>query len=279
MCNLHRFSKEGAGDALARGTMGVMTGAHPTVEKVVADAGYRLGDPASVRRMQAQHWRDIPPQDVELIQRRMDLGTDRALARARDRPQRPSSSSREVDHAILRVVAPIAHEIPHWRAWKEEGEETEVIAARSGVPAGVVRLVLDGIPGRPRETLLEEQLVEAVRRWRAGEDEVAVAAALDRSAGWLRRATRTGRLVLAPARMHRADLAEWAGVTTDLVGVWSRRGLLPRADGRDLFGRWWWRHTIETWAETSLPHSCPHCPARMPTETGLRVHTSKKHPR
>lgn len=250
--------------------------AHPTVHQVFATAGCALDDSASVRRMQAHHRQDVVRADVEFLQERVRLGTDVALARQRQ-GQRPSDAAHEVDQAIVRVLAPVAHELGAWRSMREIGEPDEVIAVRAGVAPSLIALALDGIPGRPRELLVQTQLIEAARRWRAGSDEAEVADAFDRSQGWLRRAKRSGRLWLAPDRLRLTDVAECVGVAPALVGLWARRGLLPPPDGREVQGRWWWRTTIDSWAETSLRHRCLHCTARLPSLTGLRVHTTKLH--
>lgn len=250
--------------------------AHPTVHQVFDAAGCALEEAASVRRMQAHYRRDVPRADVEFLQDRVRLGTDAALARRRQ-GQRPSDAAHEVDQAVVRVLAPVAHELAAWRSMRESGEPDEVIAVRAGVDPSLITLALDGIPGRPRELLVEAQLIEAARRWRAGGDDAEVADAFDRSAQWLRRASRSGRLWLAPERLRLVDVAECVGVMPTLVCLWARRELLLRPAGCDARGRWWWRPDIETWAEGSLPHRCPDCAARLPTLTGLRVHTTKRH--
>lgn len=250
--------------------------AHPTISQVFQSAGYCLTDPGSVRRLQAQHRNDLDRGDVEFLQDRMARDSDAALARQRG--QRPSDAARDVDHAVLRVLAPVAHEIPTWRSMLERGESMEVIAVGAGVPSCVVTLALAGLSGRPDDVLVRDMLIEASRRWRAGADDAHVAEAFGRSTQWYRRARRSGRVWLAPERMHKGDIAEYAGVADTLVGLWIRRGLLPAPDGHDTRGRWWWRPSIQAWATDRLQYRCSSCAAYLPTRTGLRVHVTKMHP-
>lgn len=253
-----------------------MSAAHPTIQEIAHAAGWDLDDPQAVRQLQAHNWRDVTPADLELVVARVDLGSDEALGRVQGR--RPSAAAQLVDYAVLRLIAPLAHEIPQWRAWRDANEPDELIAAKAGTLDAIVRLALDGLPGRPREELLEQQLAEAARRWRAGEDARRVAAALERSVEWFRHALKVGRLHLPPDRLRRADLAREAGIgLATFNGAWSRRGVLPPPDGKDSNVSWWWRPTVDTWVTETLTHACPHCPAKWPDLTGLRVHLTKKH--
>lgn len=253
-----------------------MSAAHPTIQQIAVAAGWDLDDVHSIRQLQAHNWKDLDAHDLELVETRINQGSDEAMGRALG--VRPSAAADRVDAAVLRVISPLAHEIFDWRARREDGESLELIAARAGTRELVVGLVLDGLPGRPRAELLEQQLAEAARRWRAGHDAEYVAAALDRSSEWLRRATRTGRLHLPPERLRRADLALHAGISMNtLAGAWSRRRVLPSPDGHDAIGSWWWRPTVEKWVENTLVYACHHCPARLPDQIGLRVHTTKIH--
>lgn len=257
---------------------GQMRGVHHTVQQVAEAHGYDLHDPRSIRRLQAHNWRDIPAEDVELLEQRLLAGSDAAFGRTRGR-LRPFAAALLVDQAVLRVVAPIAHEIPTWRTWRDEGHEPDdVIAARAGTAESVVWLALDGLPGRPLEVIVEQQLAEAARRWSAGHDEEHVADALERSSEWLRRAMRTGRLHLNPYRLQIPAIADRLGISGTLATKWAQREVLPSPDGRRQTGAWWWSTTIETWARETLTYPCQGCTARFPSALALRVHTSKMHP-
>lgn len=250
---------------------------HETVQQVAEAHGYDLLDHRSIRQLQAHHWRDIPADDVALVEERLLAGDDATFARARR--LRPSAAAALVDQATLRVLAPVAHEIRTWRSWREDSHEPdEVIAARAGVAEVVVWLALDGLPGRPAEVIFAQQLAEAARRWRDGHDDEYVAAALGRTAEWLRRAMRTGRLHLPPYRLQLPAIADRIGVHWNLAAKWARREVLPHPDGRGPTGAWWWSTTIDAWATETLTHSCHGCRARFPSAVALRVHASKVHP-
>lgn len=250
---------------------------HPSVCDVIVSAGYDVADPEAIRRLQAHHARPgASEQDLAILARRLNHRTDIDHARAEARHHRPSAAVIELDRIVLRALAPLLHEVADWHSWHGSGESLEVIASRSGADPVVVRLALHGLPGRLTDPTIVDGLDRAGRLWRSGAPVSEVAKSLGHSSAWLRRASRTGRLVLYPARLSVGDVAARAGVPVGRVATWARAALLPAPDGFD--GRpWWWEPVITAWIEDSLPHTCPHCHARLPTLTGLRVHASKKH--
>lgn len=250
---------------------------HQSVLDVLAAAGYDLEDPAAVRRLQAQHAiSGASVQDLAILSRRLARPSDLDHAREEGRHHRPSAGVIELDRIILRTLAPHLHETADWHAWHTRGDGLDLIASRARADPTVVRLVLLGVPGRQRGTDRAERLDRAGRLWRSGAAASEVAKGFGRSASWFRRARRSGQVALYPERLHTGDVADLAGVSVGRIATWARTGLLPAPEGID--GRpWWWEPTITAWIGAALPHRCPHCAARMPTLTGLRVHTSKKH--
>lgn len=252
---------------------------HPSVVDVIADAGYHVADPESLRRLQAHHARPgASSQDLAVLARRLDHRSDIDHARAEGRHRRPSAAVIELDRIILRALAPHLHEVADWHSWHRDGESLDVIASRSGADPATVQLALHGLPGRLTDPSIIAGLDRAGQLWRNGATLSEVARGFGRSPSWLQRARRTGQVILYPKRLRPGDVADRAGVPVGRIATWARAGLLPAPDGID--GRaWWWEPGITAWIEEALPYSCAHCRARMPTLTGVRVHTTKKHPR
>lgn len=203
-----------------------MSVAHPTIQQAALAAGWDLDDPHSVRQLQAHNWMGITEEDLELVASRVSLGSDEALGRAQGR--RPSSAAQLVDHAVMRLIAPMAHEIPQWRARRDAGESDELIAAQAGTLEAIVRLALDGLPGRPRGELVEQQLAGAL--------------SVSRSAGRCRCAesAEPGRAGRSCGRGDRAVLAgPAAGTCRARRRPDARRGKDPSRSPRRAAPQWW----------------------------------------
>lgn len=265
------------GFGLMTGHYSGMQDLHRTVVDVVAAAGYDIEDAGSVRRLQAHHAHPgASVDDLAILTRRLERSNDLDHARLEGRHRRPSAAIIELDRIVLRALAPHLHELAEWVLQYRSGDDLDVIAARSRADPNVVRLALHGMAGRPASSDRADRLDRAGRLWRSGAPVFEVADALGQSTTGFRRARRSGRVALYPDRLSRGDIADRAGVAVLRVASWARSGILPAPDGVD--GRpWWWEPTVTAWIEEALPYRCRHCSARMPTLTGVRVHTTKKH--
>lgn len=147
-----------------------------------------------------------------------------------------------------------------WQRLRDQGLADRAIARQHGIGVTTVRLVLDGIPGLGSGAG-SSLAFRARPLWRRGLSQRDIAAALGVSRKRLRATLAIPAGGFDP-RWTTTDATAALGWSDDNVYGRIRSGTFPPPDGHEDRVRWWWPHTVVTWAAANT-QPCPRCGARV----------------